>query len=40
MGAHVGHRAHVSIGQGTELQTVQFGAGGVGELNDSANQAY
>ena len=33
------HRAPVSIGQGTHLQTLQLGAGGVGELNDAVNQA-
>ena len=33
------HRAPVSIGKGTHLQTLQLGAGGVGELNGAVNQA-
>ena len=39
-GADVGHRAPVSIGQGTHLQSLQLGARGVGELNGAVNQAH
>ena len=36
---HMRHRAAVSIGQGTHLQSLQLGAGGVGDLNYVVNQA-